>query len=256
MIFTRIKRGAVRTSILINHKLVTLKQLQVLPALRKLVPLSLMVPLVIVPGTPAIAADQPGTLLEDSEPSSTFPLNGAGGHNLAFTVHVTDPNLQPIASFVAPVADSLAEISVGKSYAVVAAEEAAAVEAARRAEEEARKQAEAAAAAKKAVIRPAAVIGPVDYDALFQKYFGAEWKIAKAICMAESGLNPLAMSRTNDYGVCQINQVHRRRVGGDLTRLFDPETNIRVAADIRRDNGGFHPWTVYKKGIYKKYLAN
>lgn len=93
-----------------------------------------------------------------------------------------------------------------------------------------------------------------EYDALFQEAFGSQWQTAKAICRAESGLRKDAKSPTSDYGLCQINQVHRKRVGGDLTKLFDPATNIRVAAAIYKDNGGWHPWTVYRTGAYKKYL--
>lgn len=92
-----------------------------------------------------------------------------------------------------------------------------------------------------------------NYDPIFERYFGESWKTARAVCTAESGLNPSSISPTHDYGLCQINQVHRKRVGGDLQKLLDPETNIRVASDIWREQG-FSPWSVFKSGKYRRFL--
>ena len=92
----------------------------------------------------------------------------------------------------------------------------------------------------------------------FDKYFKKDAKIMRAICQAESGLNPKAISKINrnktrDYGICQINSIHADHVDGDLNRLLDEETNIRVSAEILKDQG-FNAWTVFNNGSYKKFL--
>lgn len=56
----------------------------------------------------------------------------------------------------------------------------------------------------------------------------------------ESGGNPLAYNAGN-YGLYQINAVHAARVDGDLSRLFDVETNVAVAYALWRDQG-WAPW--------------
>lgn len=95
-------------------------------------------------------------------------------------------------------------------------------------------------------------------DAYFKKYFGDSWKTAKAICTAESGLRNVTgrvnSNGTRDHGVCQINDIHKGKVGGDISKLYDPETNIRIAGAIFKASKGFSPWTVYKTGAYRKYL--
>lgn len=254
MIFTRIKRGATRTSLLVGYKLQTFKHAPklVLPALRKLVPLSLVLPVVFLP-LPVSAAD---VVLDDTDPSSQIPLTAAGAQLVSIALSDTTSTPGELSPFVTVGVDSLTAVEVGKSYQTVAKEQAEAAQRAAEAQRIAAEQAQKIEAARAAARVQFVRSGPGDYDALFQKYFGSEWQTAKAVCMAESGLNPTALSRTSDYGLCQINQVHRRRVGGDLTRLFDPETNIRVASDIRRDNGGWHPWTVYRTGKYLQYLSH
>jgi soluble lytic murein transglycosylase-like protein len=94
---------------------------------------------------------------------------------------------------------------------------------------------------------------------LFDKYFGSEANIARAIAQAESGMNAGAVSKLNwngtrDWGVMQINSCHADKVGGNLELLKDLETNIRVAKEIRDSWSGWTAWTVYNSGEYKKYL--
>jgi hypothetical protein len=94
---------------------------------------------------------------------------------------------------------------------------------------------------------------------LYDKYFGNEATLARAICKAENGTQePGRVSKPNrngtrDYGLCQINSIHADKVGGNLEALKDPETNIRVAKQIR-DGSGWTAWTCYKNGSYKKHL--
>lgn len=53
---------------------------------------------------------------------------------------------------------------------------------------------------------------------------------------------------STDRGLGQVNSIHSDRVNGDLDSLLDPETNIRISAEIFHDNGdSFSPWTCSKK---------
>lgn len=61
---------------------------------------------------------------------------------------------------------------------------------------------------------------------------------AVAIAKCESGLNPKAVSPTNDHGLMQINKtVHT--VTGDI---YDVETNLKFARKLY-DERGWQPWT-------------
>ena len=97
---------------------------------------------------------------------------------------------------------------------------------------------------------------PVD---LFDKYFGSEANIARAIAQAESGMRADVVSRKNrngtqDRGIMQINSCHADKVGGDLASLLDPETNIRIAKQIRDSWEGFNAWTTFNSKAYLAYL--
>jgi len=89
--------------------------------------------------------------------------------------------------------------------------------------------------------------GVEPWRGLVGKYFPAsEIENALSIMSAESGGNPDAISPTKDLGLMQINAVHADRVGGDLSRLFDPEVNLRVAYEIWSEQS-WHPWSTAKK---------
>jgi len=78
--------------------------------------------------------------------------------------------------------------------------------------------------------------------------FGPECSNALIIAFRESGYRQFAISKTNDYGIFQMNcRWQGRRVGGVCTRYFDVDTNIRIAKQIF-DEQGWNPWTT------KKYL--
>ncbi len=82
------------------------------------------------------------------------------------------------------------------------------------------------------------------------------WNVstAMAVMRAESGCNPTATSPTCDHGLMQINCVHAAAVGGDLTLLNDPATNVRVAFAVYSGAGGWSPWTTFTSGAYLRYL--
>lgn len=76
--------------------------------------------------------------------------------------------------------------------------------------------------------------------------FGSQCRNALVIAQHESNFNPKAISYTNDYGVMQVNcDWHKDNVGGDCTRLFDVETNLRVAKQIY-DASGWKAWSTAK----------
>lgn len=75
---------------------------------------------------------------------------------------------------------------------------------------------------------------------------------AAAVALAESGGNPNAENKnTNgsiDRGLWQINSVH----GGLSTTNI--EGNVKAAIKINKEQG-WSPWTTYKTGAYKGFLA-
>jgi soluble lytic murein transglycosylase-like protein len=79
------------------------------------------------------------------------------------------------------------------------------------------------------------------YAGLFDQY---SWNVAdaEAICEAESGGNPNALSPTCDRGLMQVNCVHADMVNGDLSQLYIPSVNIAVAYRIYSARG-WSAWT-------------
>lgn len=75
-----------------------------------------------------------------------------------------------------------------------------------------------------------------------QETFPEEPDRAVSIAKCESGLNPKAVSPTNDHGLMQINKtVHT--VEGDI---YDVETNLKYARKLY-DERGFAPWVCHRK---------
>ena len=97
---------------------------------------------------------------------------------------------------------------------------------------------------KPAVIYP---IGCEKYRLEVAKY---NWNvnIVLAIMKAESGCRSGALSSTGDRGLMQINWIHSAKVGGDLNKLYNPQTNIAVAYQIY-SNSGFSPWSVCRSTV-------
>lgn len=88
---------------------------------------------------------------------------------------------------------------------------------------------------------------------------------AVAVALAESGGRTTAHNATppdDSYGLWQINMLgalgpERRRqyhLKSD-DRLFDPDTNARVAHRISGDGHDFTPWSTYTNGAYKQHLT-
>ena len=83
-------------------------------------------------------------------------------------------------------------------------------------------------------------------------YFGDD-VVAYAVALAESGLNCEKVSRTNDYGLFQINKVHLWRFKKQGLDPFNCWDNAKVAMQIQEEQG-WKPWSAYKNGSYKKHL--
>ncbi|MFJ9780019.1 transglycosylase SLT domain-containing protein [Amycolatopsis sp. NPDC101161] len=88
---------------------------------------------------------------------------------------------------------------------------------------------------------------------------------AVAVALAESGGRTTAHNATppdDSYGLWQINMLgalgpERRRqyhLKSD-DRLFDPDTNARVAHSISGGGHDFTPWSTYTNGAYQHHLA-
>lgn len=90
------------------------------------------------------------------------------------------------------------------------------------------------------------------YDSLFRQY-AWDVTVAEAICQAESGGNPYALSQTADRGLMQINAVHADMVNFDLSVLYNPTENIAVAYKLYSADG-WSPWSTYLSGAYVRYL--
>jgi hypothetical protein len=83
-------------------------------------------------------------------------------------------------------------------------------------------------------------------EQVIEKYFGGATSQANKIVRCESGFNPDAVSRTNDHGLFQINQVHRANwpavTGAPWADRYDAELNT-VYAKYLYDREGWRPWS-------------
>lgn len=113
---------------------------------------------------------------------------------------------------------------------------------------------ETVAATTPAVTPAAPAPQPQGCDAYRSTFSQYSWNVntAIAICKAESGGNTHALSPTKDYGLMQINSVHADMVSGDLSKLYDPTTNIQVAYRVYLSQG-WRGWSSFKSGAYLRY---
>lgn len=88
------------------------------------------------------------------------------------------------------------------------------------------------------------------YRSLIARYFPPRWvdtflRIAKG----ESTCRSYAISPGGDYGLLQVNKIHKGMVReGNLQNLLIPEENVRVAALLFQDRGT-QPWSVCTQHI-------
>ena len=151
----------------------------------------------------------------------------------------------------------LAELGARVAAEQAAAEQAKAIEALAAAEEAAKHERLAAAIeaqeaeearraeeARAAAAAPAAAPGTL--DEIIQRHFGDAYATARRIAECESGMNPNAVSPTNDHGLFQINAVHRGQfeavTGAPWSSVYDPELNT-IYARYLYGQQGWGPWT-------------
>lgn len=99
------------------------------------------------------------------------------------------------------------------------------------------------------------------HDALLQRYFGTNARVAKAVMMQESSGNPRSTNAsTGCYGLFQIRlSAHYKKIPGatdaeKIAALYDPETNIKLATLISGAGKNWTPWEAYTSGAYLKWL--
>lgn len=86
----------------------------------------------------------------------------------------------------------------------------------------------------------------------------AEIPTGVAVALAESGGNsdavgPVNSNGTRDWGLFQINDVHKNRPG--FANRMDPQTNTNLAFAIWKDAGGkWTPWSTFNSGRYRTFL--
>ena len=85
-----------------------------------------------------------------------------------------------------------------------------------------------------------------DIEWLIRQTFPETPDKAVRVARCESGLNPGAVSPTNDYGVMQVNIVHRglaASMGYRWEQMLEVAPNLAVARAVYDDAGGWGPWT-------------
>ena len=98
----------------------------------------------------------------------------------------------------------------------------------------------------------------------YQQYacnkFGSECRIALSIQRAENPKGDCEVYHYNsdgtlDWGYFQINTVHLKRAGVNLSGLLDCRANIDFAYQLYTERG-FEPWTTFRSGEYRRFLRD
>lgn len=92
-------------------------------------------------------------------------------------------------------------------------------------------------------VKPSVVDPNACLVAMRQVFPQETWVTGEAIMRAESGLNPNAISPTNDHGCWQIHD----------WALYDPLENTKVAY-YKYTHYGWSPWSAYNSGAYRRFL--
>jgi hypothetical protein len=109
-----------------------------------------------------------------------------------------------------------------------------------------------------AISAPAPVHQLTYVDYIHQYFAPSDWNMAQAICMAESHCtskrsNTMNYNGTYDWGIFQVNDIHKAKVGGNVLLFLDPATNVKVAAQIKAGSG-WSAWSTFNNGSYRQYL--
>lgn len=111
--------------------------------------------------------------------------------------------------------------------------------------EEARRAGEARAEQERAAAAAAAAPAG-SLEAIIQRHFGDATPEAIRIAQCESGMDPNAVSPTDDHGLFQINIVHKDQfeavTGAPWSSIYDPELNTFFARHLHARQG-WGPWS-------------
>lgn len=103
---------------------------------------------------------------------------------------------------------------------------------------------------------PDAPAVPADCNAV--KQYDWDIRTAYAICMAESRGNPEATGYNQDgsvdRGLMQVNSIHSDMVSGNLTALYTPIVNIKIAYSLSKGGTDWTPWSTFNNGKYRQFL--
>jgi soluble lytic murein transglycosylase-like protein len=76
--------------------------------------------------------------------------------------------------------------------------------------------------------------------------------------MAESRGNPTATGYNSDgsvdRGLMQVNSIHADMVNGDLSALYSPAINIKIAYSLSKSGTDWSAWSTYNNGKYLQWL--
>lgn len=92
-------------------------------------------------------------------------------------------------------------------------------------------------------------------DSIIKKYFGKNWRLARAVMMAEGNYNLRAFNPTNgsnDRGIWQISAKWHPEVSDSCA--YDVECSTRIAYQLSKGGIDWSQWWGYKTGSYKKFL--
>ena len=176
-----------------------------------------------------------------SEPVIVGSVDLPGQRDLGSVLgEVSDAIARDIAEMRHAEAVALWQAEEAKQLWIANAEaaEARRVEEARLAEEARQAEERRAAAAASA---PAGSL-----ESIIHRHFGSAAPTAIRIAECESGMNPRAVSPTDDHGLFQINIVHRSSfeavTGAPWSSVYDPELNTIYARHLYAQQG-WGPWT-------------
>lgn len=241
MLLNRIKRGAVRVSLLAQHKL-THHRLHIHTSVWRPVRSVLLSALVLRTAIMPVPLVAPATAVaagpEDAEPSPRVVRVSVLAQE-AIQVNQNDPTILTVAS------SQLTDIAVGESRA----DEAAAAEAATKAAEIAKQAAAKKVAAKAIVVTPApsttwdrATVATIIREAAAK--YGVDAELLLRIAQCESGLNPSAKNRNSSAsGLFQfMPSTYRNSPSGAAgLSIWDPRANAEAAA-FKIANGALRAW--------------
>lgn len=244
MLFTRIKRGAGRATLLIQHNLFqhrVIARPSLWQATRALFLSGLALRTALMPVPLAAPATAVAAGPDDADPSPRLVRVSVSAHE-ALQLTETDLSLTVATLALAPVA-------VGTSTADVKAAEAAAAEAARK---EAAAKELAAIKARKLAAVPASTLGTGEVQQIIREAaakYGVDAELMLRIAKCESGFRPNARNRSGSSasGLFQFmpGTYANSPSGRAGLSIFDARANAEAAA-FKIANGALRAWNASK----------